>query len=119
MPPPIRASAKSAAPSSSIGSARPVDADPNSLSASRGFTGSNCRPPRTSELISPPAFSTSVPQDANCIYSETTSNVRPWLVANGLPLDTLEIRAAARGMSLDLQLVQMIQYCLENGVNGD
>lgn len=114
---PVRA--KPVSLSSSIGSAPPVDAARNPSDDSPGSTDSSSRPPATPGPTLLPTCSTFAVPDARCTSVETTSSVRLWLVANGLPLERLETRAQARGISVDLQLAQMIQYCLENGVNGD
>lgn len=101
------------------GSAPNADQDPMTLSASHGSIDSNSLSLTTSAHISAPMSCTSVHQAVNSASSEPTNRLKPWLVTNGLPLALLEARAQARGISLDRQVSQMIQYCLDNGINGD
>lgn len=119
MPTPTRAAVKRAPSPSTTGSVATAEADPTTSAPIPGATANSCRQAPTSAATSVPGSSTSVPRPANSTLPETTSTVRPWLRANGLPLEALELRSIARGVSLDAQLVGMIRYCLEHGVNGD
>lgn len=86
---------------------------------SPGSTDSNSRRLGTSaRTLARPSSISAVP-DANSTSPETTHSVKPWLQASGLPWETLEARATARGISLEMQIKGMLQYCLDNGVNGD
>ncbi len=100
---------------SSIGIAPNAEEDPTMSDDIHGSTGSSSPRVKTCAPTSAPPCSTSAPEDA----SSAMSNVRRWLLQNGLPLELLETRAMARGIDLDTQLKGMLQYCLDNGVNGD